>query len=162
MADGFHRQKDKDSKMKDKQQEQIAAAQASATEQKIEETIEIIRASVTEEESRPAGTLTLKKVIGGDILTAAMVRSQLWLFVLIVGFTIVYVAFRYQCQQDMILIDKLEKKLKDAKYRALASSSELTERCRESHVLELLKTNKDSTIQVADQPPYIIKIDGKR
>ena len=51
MADGFHRQKDKDSKMKDKQQEQIAAAQASATEQKIEETIEIIRASVTEEES---------------------------------------------------------------------------------------------------------------
>ena len=100
--------------------------------------------------------------IGGDILTAAMVRSQLWLFVLIVGFTIVYVAFRYQCQQDMILIDKLEKKLKDAKYRALASSSELTERCRESHVLELLKTNKDSTIQVADQPPYIIKIDGKR
>lgn len=162
MADGFHRQKDKDSKMKDKQQEQIAAAQASATEQKIEETIEIIRASVTEEESRPAATLTLKKVIGGDILTAAMVRSQLWLFVLIVSFTIVYVAFRYQCQQDMILIDKLEKKLKDAKYRALASSSELTERCRESHVLELLKTNKDSTIQVADQPPYIIKIDGKR
>ena len=162
MADGFHRQKDKDSKMKDKQQEQIAAAQASATEQKIEETIEIIRASVTEEESRPAATRTLKKVIGGDILTAAMVRSQLWLFVLIVGFTIVYVAFRYQCQQDMILIDKLEKKLKDAKYRALASSSELTERCRESHVLELLKTNKDSTIQVADQPPYIIKIDGKR
>lgn len=162
MADGFHKQKDKDSKMKDKQQEQIAAAQASATEQKIEETIEIIRASVTEEESRPAATLTLKKVIGGDILTAAMVRSQLWLFVLIVGFTIVYVAFRYQCQQDMILIDKLEKKLKDAKYRALASSSELTERCRESHVLELLKTNKDSTIQVADQPPYIIKIDGKR
>ena len=162
MADGFHRQKGKDSKMKDKQQEQIAAAQASATEQKIEETIEIIRASVTEEESRPAATLTLKKVIGGDILTAAMVRSQLWLFVLIVGFTIVYVAFRYQCQQDMILIDKLEKKLKDAKYRALASSSELTERCRESHVLELLKTNKDSTIQVADQPPYIIKIDGKR
>ena len=162
MADGFHRQKDKDSKMKDKQQEQIAATQASATEQKIEETIEIIRASVTEEESRPAATLTLKKVIGGDILTAAMVRSQLWLFVLIVGFTIVYVAFRYQCQQDMILIDKLEKKLKDAKYRALASSSELTERCRESHVLELLKTNKDSTIQVADQPPYIIKIDGKR
>lgn len=162
MADGFHRQKDKDSKMKDKQQEQIAAAQASATEQKIEETIEKIRASVTEEESRPAATLTLKKVIGGDILTAAMVRSQLWLFVLIVGFTIVYVAFRYQCQQDMILIDKLEKKLKDAKYRALASSSELTERCRESHVLELLKTNKDSTIQVADQPPYIIKIDGKR
>ena len=148
--------------MKDNQQEQIAAAQASATEQKIEETIEIIRASVTEEESRPAATLTLKKVIGGDILTAAMVRSQLWLFVLIVGFTIVYVAFRYQCQQDMILIDKLEKKLKDAKYRALASSSELTERCRESHVLELLKTNKDSTIQVADQPPYIIKIDGKR
>ena len=158
MADGFHRQKDKDSKMKDKQQEQIAAAQASATEQKIEETIEIIRASVTEEESRPAATLTLKKVIGGDILTAAMVRSQLWLFVLIVGFTIVYVAFRYQCQQDMILIDKLEKKLKDAKYRALASSSQLTEACRESNVLKMLQENQDSTLHIPTQPPFIIKI----
>jgi len=34
---------------------------------------------------------------------------------LMVVFAIIYVAFRYQCQQDMIAIDKLEKEVLDAK-----------------------------------------------
>ncbi len=76
-------------------------------------------------------------------------------------FTIVYVAFRYQCQQDMIAIDKLENELKDAKYKALSSSSTLTERCRESHVLELLKNRNDSLLRPSDQPPYIINVPEK-
>jgi cell division protein FtsL len=87
-----------------------------------------------------------------------MVRSQIWLFVLIVAFTIVYVAFRYQCQQDMQAIDRLETQLKDAKNKALAASSTLTEKCRESHVLDILKQNKDSLLHIADQPPYIIQL----
>ena len=69
-----------------------------------------------------------------------------------------YVAFRYQCQQDMIKISQLESELKDAKYRALSSSSTLTERCRESQVLEVLRQNKDSVLHASDQPPYIINI----
>ena len=77
---------------------------------------------------------------------------------LIVIFSIIYVAFRYQCQQDMIAIDKMEKELLDAKYKALSSSSTLTEKCRESHVLEALKANKDSMLHISDQPPYIIYI----
>ena len=88
-----------------------------------------------------------------------MVRRQIWLFLLMVVFTIVYVAFRYQCQQDLIAIDKLEKEVLDAKYKALSCSSTLTEKCRESKVLEALKQNKDSVLHVADQPPYIIYID---
>ena len=85
-------------------------------------------------------------------------RSQIWLFVLIVVFSIVYVAFRYQCQQDMLTIDRLESELKDAKYKALSSSSTLTEKCRESHVLEVLKQNKDSLLKQAEQPPFIIQV----
>ena len=77
---------------------------------------------------------------------------------LIVVFAIVYVAFRYQCQQDMIAIDKMEKELLDAKYKALSSNSTLTEKCRESHVLDALKNNKDSVLHVSDQPPYIINV----
>jgi hypothetical protein len=52
----------------------------------------------------------------------------------------------------------LEKELLDAKYKALSSSSTLTEKCRESHVLDALKQNKDSLLHVADQPPYIINV----
>ena len=58
----------------------------------------------------------------------------------------------------MIAIDKMEKALKDAKYKALSSSSTLTEKCRESHVLEILKQNKDSLLHQADQPPYMIEV----
>ena len=99
-----------------------------------------------------------RTILGGDLLTSEMVRSQIWLFVLIVAFSIVYVAFRYQCQQDMLTIDKMEQQLKDAKFRALSSSSRLTEKCRESHVLEILKQNNDSLLHQADQPPYIIEV----
>jgi hypothetical protein len=102
--------------------------------------------------------LNLRTILGGDFLTAEMVRKQIWLVVLMVFFTIIYVASRYQCQQDLIAIDKLEKELLDAKYKALSSSSTLTEMCRESHVLDALKQNNDSLLHISDQPPYIINI----
>ena len=122
-------------------------------------TIQMIKEQAKEEDPKLTPTLTLRTILGGDFLTADMVRRQIWLFMLMVVFTIVYVAFRYQCQQDLIAIDKLEKEVLDAKYKALSCSSTLTEKCRESHVLEALKQNKDSLLHVADQPPYIIYID---
>ena len=121
-------------------------------------TIQLIKEKAKEEDPRPTSAMTLRTILGGDFLTADMVRRQIWLFVLMVIFCIVYVAIRYQCQQDMIAIDKLEKELKDAKYKALSSSSTLTEKCRESHVLEILKQNQDSLLHQADQPPYIIEV----
>ena len=124
----------------------------------LQETIKKIKQTASEEDPRPSQQVNLRTILGGDILTAEMVRSQIWLFVLIVAFTIVYVAFRYQCQQDMQTIDKLETQLKDAKNKALAASSTLTEKCRESHVLDILKQNKDSLLHIADQPPYIIQL----
>ena len=124
----------------------------------LKETLKKIKETASEEDPRPSSQLNLRTILGGDILTAKMVRSQIWLFVLIVAFSIVYVAFRYQCQQDMQAIDKLETQLKDAKNKALAASSTLTEKCRESHVLEILKQNKDSLLHQADQPPYIIQV----
>ena len=124
----------------------------------LKETLKKIKETASEEDPKPSQQVNLRTILGGDILTAEMVRSQIWLFVLIVAFSIVYVAFRYQCQQDMQTIDRLETQLKDAKNKALAASSTLTEKCRESHVLEILKQNKDSLLHIADQPPYIIQI----
>lgn len=124
----------------------------------LKETLQKIKDTASEEDPHPSSQLNLRTILGGDLLTTQTVRSQIWLFILIVGFTIMYVAFRYQCQQDMINIDRLENQLKDAKFKALSSSSTLTEKCRESHVLDILKQNKDSLLHQADQPPYIIVI----
>jgi hypothetical protein len=121
-------------------------------------TIQKIKEQAKEEDPKLTPALTLRTILGGDFLTADMVRRQIWLFLLMVVFTIVYVAFRYQCQQDLIAIDKLEKELLHAKYKALSSSSTLTEKCRESHVLEALKQNRDTLLHISDQPPYIINV----
>ena len=140
------------------QEEERSRDEAAEMREQARKAIQMIKETVSEEDPKLTPTLTLRTILGGDFLTADMVRRNIWLFVLMVIFTIVYVAARYQCQQDMIAIDKLEKELLDAKYKALSSSSTLTEKCRESHVLHALKQNKDSLLHIADQPPYIINV----
>ena len=130
-------------------------------EQKALDRLKEIKENVREDDNVPVGTLTLRKILGGDILSADLVRRNIWLVVLIVFFTVVYVASRYQCQQDIILIDKMEGELKDAKYKALSSSSTLTERSRESQVLKALQQNRDSVLHISTQPPHIIKVPEK-
>ena len=135
-------------------EEKLVEEEAAEMKEQAKKTIQMIKEKAKEEDPKPSSAMTLRTILGGDFLTAEMVRRQIWLFVLMVIFCIVYVAIRYQCQQDMIAIDKLEKQLLDAKYKALSSSSTLTEKCRESHVLDALKQNKDSLLHISDQPPY--------
>ena len=122
---------------------------------------EALQEQAREDEEALTSSVTLRKILGGDFLTASMIRRQIGLILIIVAFTIVYISNRYSCQRDQLEIDKLTKELQDAKYKALSSSSMLTEKCRESHVLDMLKNNKDSVLHVADQPPYIIYIPEK-
>ena len=123
-----------------------------------ESTLQMLKTSVTEDDDAPASSLSLRTILGGDLLTAEMVRRQVWLMLLIALFLTIYVAFRYQCQQDMIDIAQLESQLTDAKYKALSSSSTLTERCRESQVLQALRAHQDSTLRSSNQPPYKIYV----
>lgn len=115
---------------------------------------------VSEEDAPLAAGFTLRNILGGDFLTAEVIRKQIGLIILIAFITMIYVSNRYSCQQDMLEIEELKEELKDAKYKALASTSELTEMCRESNVLEMLKNNEDSLLHIPTQPPYIINIPG--
>ncbi len=119
---------------------------------------EAIREQAVEEELPHQANRTLRRILGGDFLTAKILKRQAWLIVIVVAFTLLYVSNRYNCQQDLLKINDLNEQLKDAKYRALSSSSELTELSRESNVLEMLRNNKDSVLHIADQPPYIINV----
>ncbi len=107
------------------------------------------------------GANTLRMILGGDILSAQVLRRNVWLIMLIVGFMILYITNRYSVQKSLLEIDKLNTQLTDAKYRALSTTSELTEECRESHILELLKNSKDSVLKIPNQPPYIINVPDK-
>ena len=111
-----------------------------------------------EEEASGSASFTLRKIMGGDILTAQIIRKQIWLFVLIVFFVIIYISNRYSIQKDLIELDQLQKELQDTKYKALSTSSQITEKSRESNVLDVLKHSKDSILHIATQPPYIINV----
>ena len=136
--------------------------EAEREEEKEEEAIEQLKDAIIEqarEDERPfSATFSLRKILGGDWLTADLLRRQLGVLLLIVVFVIIYISNRYSCQKDMLEIDRLNTELIDAKYRALSSSSELTEKCRESNVLKMLQTNKDSMLRIPNQPPYIIEV----
>ena len=119
---------------------------------------EAIAKQAIEEDPPMSSSFTLRKILGGDILTAQVIRRQIWLIVLIVGFVIIYISNRYSIQQDLIELDKLQKELQDAKYKALSSSSQITEKSRESNVLKMLQNNEDSVLHIATQPPYIINV----
>lgn len=119
---------------------------------------EVIAKQAIEEEASGSSSFTLRKILGGDILTAQIIRRQIWLVILIVFFVIIYISNRYNIQNDIIELDKLQKELQDTKYKALSTSSQITEKSRESNVLDMLKNNKDSVLHIATQPPYIINI----
>ena len=119
---------------------------------------EVIEENAREDEKPFSSTLALKTILGGDILNTQAIRRQVWLILLITVFAIFYVSNRYSCQKQQIKIDNLNKELKKSKYKTLSLSSVLTERSRESHVVELIRATNDSVIHPSDQPPYIIMI----
>lgn len=118
----------------------------------------IIRQQAIEDELPLTKNVTLGKILGGEMLNTQFLRQQIRVIVLITLFIIVYISNRYKCQQNLIKIDNLQSELEDAKYRALSSSSDLTQQTRESKVLERLHNDKDSTLHIPTQPPYIITI----
>lgn len=120
--------------------------------------VTVIKKQAIEEEQPLSKTFTLRKILGGEMLSAAILRKQIGVILLITGFIVLYISNRYNCQQCMIEIDTLERNLKDVKYRALSSSSTLTEMSRESRVLEILKSSGDSVLHISKQPPYIIEV----
>lgn len=121
------------------------------------EAIRRLKEQVSEDDEAPVGTLTLRQIVGGDYLLV-LVRHYLWFIMLVVLLTCIYIGVRYQCQQDVIEISRLEKELVDAKYRAMSSSSNLTEMCRQSNVLKVLSENEDNELRFPEQPPYIVNV----
>lgn len=155
------KKEDKKRKKNNDKQKNNDAATTDEADNKHEEgksLADVIRERANEVERQPLGSLTLKSIVGGDILATTAVRKQIGVIMLIVLFMLVYISDRYSCQQSLIQIDKLNEELNDAKAKALSSSSKLTEKSRESRVLEMLQACKDSTLHISSQPPYIINV----
>ena len=109
------------------------------------------------DEDSMKGSLTLTRILGGDILTGRMIKSQIWLIIIVVVFLVINISNRYCSEQEIQQIDDLQKELVNARYKSLSVASQLTEKCRQSKILEILKENNDSVLKIPDHPPFIIK-----
>lgn len=135
------------------------AESAGTPEQEQPSLQQLIRDNVSEEDAPVSrNNLSLRKILFGDFLMAEIVRRQIWLILLITLFFMAYIAQRYSYQKYMVEIDKMSVTLKDARFRALSSHSDLTEQSRQSKILDMLKANNDSLLQISDTPPFMIKV----
>ena len=101
--------------------------------------------------------VSLREILGGDILTAGWSRRQMGLILLCTFFAIIYFTIRYSAEQEMIEIEKLKTELTEVRYRALTRSSELTVKTRQSQIEKSLRQTPDSVLQSPKEPPILIK-----
>ena len=102
--------------------------------------------------------MSIRSILGGDILANDFFKRQTSLLILIMILTILYIDNRYTSQQELIEIDRLKKELTDIKYDSLTRSSELMEKSRQSRIEEYIST-EESHLETATNRPYLIKKD---
>lgn len=141
----------------EQQGETTAERDADASPQPLPSIGEMIRQEVKEGEEVPPGNFTMSRVLGGTLILSIFQR-QVKLVLLITVFLIIYITCRYQCQKQMVEIDRLERKLVTIRYKATVYSCELTEMSRESNILDMLAQRGDSTLVIPKEPPYKINI----
>ena len=101
--------------------------------------------------------LTLREILGGDILMNGWLKKQMGLILMCVLFAILYITNRYSSQQEIIEIEKLKTELTELRYYALTRSSELTTKTRQSQVEASLRHTADSLLASPKEPPFVIK-----
>ena len=102
--------------------------------------------------------MSIRSILGGDILANDFFKRQTSLLILIMILTILYIDNRYTSQQELIETDRLKKELIDIKYDALTRSSELMEKSRQSRIEEYIST-EESHLETATNRPFLIKKD---
>ena len=102
--------------------------------------------------------MSIRSILGGDILANDFFKRQTSLLILIMVLTILYIDNRYTSQQELIEIDRLKKELTDIKYDALTRSSELMEKSRQSRIEEYIST-EESHLETSTNRPFLITKD---
>ena len=127
-----------------------------------EEAIKAIRRFTEDEgddEESEFGEISVKSILGGDILQSRFVVKQVLFVMFLVLLSIIYTGNRYNSQQDILTIDSLKIQLQEERYKVLTIESELLNASRQSEIVSLLKQNGDSLLLHTTTPPIAITPD---
>ena len=111
-----------------------------------------------QKENASPNHMSIRSILGGDILANDFFKRQTSLLILIMVLTILYIDNRDTSQQELIEIDRLKKELTDIKYDALTRSSELMEKSRQSRIEEYIST-EESHLETSTNRPFLITKD---
>ena len=142
--------------MTDNIQEELEKKEAHVPEEQEQSNkSKILNALVNEEDDSEKKDMEhLKDVLQALSINGLWFKKQLGVLALILLGIIIYISNRYQAQTEMIEEDKLHEELQDWKYRSMTRNSELTLRCRQSQLEELMKAIGDSTLCSSNDPIY--------
>ena len=98
----------------------------------------------------------IKAWFDGDMLLSPFLQRHLGLILLVFVLIILYVSNRYAFQQEQEQIQRLRTELEDVKYEALARSSELMEKSRESNIQRFI-VEQGSELVIPVKAPVVIK-----
>ena len=98
----------------------------------------------------------IKAWFDGDMLLSPFLQRNLGLALLAFVLVVAYVSNRYAFQREQVQIKTLREQLNDVKYEALARSSELMEKSRESNIQRYIK-EQGSELQIPTKAPVVIK-----
>lgn len=121
-------------------------------------TIEDVIKREAKEEQDVTSPFSLSRTLGGVIIARALQR-QIGLVLLVCVFLIIYINNRYVCQKKLVEIDRMERQMVEARYKAIVCTSILTEKSRESNIMHMLKAYGDSTLTIPMDPPYLIQVE---
>jgi len=117
---------------------------------------EVIEKHGREDEKHVSGKLTFAKVLGGDILTAAAVRRQIGVVIVMTIFIIIYIANGYRYRKTILEIDQLTDSLKKVKIESMTSVGQLTQFTRKTRVIQMLRENGDTLLKSYNVAPIIL------
>ena len=98
----------------------------------------------------------IKALFDGDMLLSPFLQRNLGLALLAFLLVEAYVSNRYAFQREQVQIKTLREQMNDVKYEALARSSELMEKSRESNIQRYIK-EQGSELQIPTKAPVVIK-----
>ena len=110
------------------------------------EAIEAIRKYTNEDDENELGEISVKSILGGDFLMSKFMIKQIMFVVFCVFLMLIYTGNRYAGQQDIIVIDSLQKELQEMRYSVLTQSSDLMNLTRQSKVEERLRQIGDTSL----------------
>lgn len=94
-------------------------------------------------------------IMGGRIFTSEIFTKNAMLMGLIVLYSFLYVSNRYQHEQEIMKIYKLNKRKNEIRNNLLTIKSEFAYQCRLSEIEKLL-SEKGSDFRTLSKPPYKI------